>query len=692
MAILPEKTDVWKDIQPEEVRSYIRDYNWTSDSPALRLVVQDADSAEKYLQSKQYVLGLSYSDALYQSPVTPRYWPGTQTEAASITTHVVSTVSNSIVDQAVTGLFYDSPPFQAQPRYGTTTQQMRAVTGLIGYQLEEIDFTESMHFGCMNAILYGTEVFQYGWEKYSKSRKIVKLKNPDIVIPSAIPGTLPETRLTDDELEVEEVEEVVDRPTFEHIINLREIMVDPSLAVPDIRKAKFVIRRKYLTFQQLDDLRETEGYDIPSREKLLDLFLPPKEPVETAVAELGSRNPIWDAKAQPRWEDVTADPTQQPLEVLERWDNNTHIVVVQKKLVIHNDKNIYGKIPFLSVNWQDIPGAFWGLGIGRTTGPWQRLIEGMLNLLLDQAALNLQVPLVRVRGKSVLTQNVRIRPGAVYEVDAQGDISPMQRSAAVPEAQLLIAMAQQWISSASGNSPLSQGVAGEAGHSNMARSSAGAQGLLAGAAAQVSAFVDKVSRQVFVPFLYELYEMNRAMLSANQLQFILDKELQSDYLASGQSLVDLLNSRVKFSVLAGAKMQTRRNAVQGLPLVTQFLQSPEIVQQLAIEGKKVDVLEIIRRWFEAMDMKGINDVIVPMTDQDRQRAQQMSQGGLQQQKFQNQTQLQAQKALQSQQLSDSENIARAARDVIREGFKASVAPEILEGEPDATRGLGSLTT
>ena len=101
----------------------------------------------------------------------------------------------------------------------------------------------------------------------------------------------------------------------------------------------------------------------------LELFMPPVEPVESNPQQDGGRNPLYDARAEAPWETTTADPFQKPLEVLERWDNKTYTVVLQKKLVIYNDRNIYGKIPFLSIGWWDTPGSFWSMGLGRTSFP-----------------------------------------------------------------------------------------------------------------------------------------------------------------------------------------------------------------------------------------------------------------------------------------------------------------------------------
>lgn len=686
MAVLPQpKVDPQSPITPEEAKNFVATGLWAED-PAAKLVCQDAERAERGEQNRAWILAWQSASTLYTSPFAPRYWPGTQSEAASISFFTVACAVNGINPQALAGLFYENPPFIIQERPGTTSQAARAVSSLLQYQLEDINFREELRLGSMNCLLFGTAMFQEGWENFTRERKIIKRKTPSAKVQSGLPG-VPASTISDDELEEEVIKEAVDRPTFEHIVNLREVLVDPGLQVPDIRKAKYVVRRRYMTWDDLDKLRDREGYDIPSREKLLELFLPPQEPVEPALNEEGGRNPLWEARGEPRWEPTTADPTQQPLEVLERWDNKTYIVVLQKKVVIYNDRNVYGKIPFLSIGWWDIPGAFWSMGLGRTIGTEQRLMSGITNLMINRESLVLNAPLVRVRGKSIPTQNIQIGPGKIIEVDEQGDLTSLKIDGSGIEAGQLMAMSQGRVDQVSGNPVTSRGDVGSSGHSNMARSSAGASGILAGANTPISDFVDKLANQVIVPFLYDLQEMNRSMLPLSQLDFIMSDELKHEYVTNGGDLIDILNARVKFQVLAGSKMTTRRNMAQGLPQLTQFLASPAVIEQLAIEGKKVDINEITRMWFEAAEFPNINDVIIPMTPQDMQRMQQQSQGGVNQQKFLQQQQLVAQKAAIQEQQSDSDNIARAARDVLREGFKKSVEPEELTGEPN-TSGTG----
>lgn len=675
--ILPDNPNKHLPITPEEAKSFMAQSVWQED-PALKLVVQDANRAENFASNKAAALGWDAAVSLYQSPVAQRYWPNTNVEAANVPFFTVATAVNSLNPQIINGLFSENPPFMIQERPGTTSQAARAVGSLLAYQLEDVNFKEELRLGTENALTFGTEIYKWGWEKYTKQRTIYKRASPGVNVPNAIPGE-PAVQILDDEFEEEVVEEVIDRPTFEHIVNLKQVLVDPGLNVPDIRKAKYVIHRMYMTWNDLDKLREREGFDIPSREKLLALFMPPQEPVESDTVESDGRSAQWDAAAEPRYEETTINPFEEPLEVLERWDNDTYIVVLQKKLVICNTENPYGKIPFLSVNWWDVPDAFWGLGLGRTIGSEQILQKGITELWLDQATLNLNGVYVRVRGKTVPTQNIRMRPGAIIEVDDKDGFQPLTRQPAVPEAEQHLALSQARAEQVSGaNEASSMGIAGNSGHSNMARSAAGANLLAAGAGNRISDFIERMSNQVIIPFLYEVYELNRRMLPVSQLQYILNEELQNAYLKEGGDIVDILNARVKFSILAGSKMQARRNMAQALPIMTQFLTNAQTQEQLAIQNKKVDVAEIIRMQFQLAEWANYNDVIVDMTPEDQQRMQQMQMGPIiaKQQAEQQSTQ---QKFENQQKLADNENTARAARDVLREQFKAAALAKEVPG-------------
>lgn len=698
MAILEKQVlDIHKPLMESEAKEALASGQWAED-PALRLVVADTLRAEAYAGTKAWVAYWPQASILYQSPFEAKYWENTFVPRASIPFYTVATAVNSLVPTIMGGLFYDSPPFLLEKRPKTSERSADAIGAIIGYQLEDedIEFRREVELGVRNAILFGTGVWKWGWEIFTRERKIYKQKAAELSIPNPLAGMGGGENIEihpEDDIEEIIQEEMVDRPFFEHIINLREILVDPGLRIPDIRKAKYVVHRLFLTFKELDRLRDRPGYKIPPEEELISLFFPPKEQVESAPGELAARNPLWDLRAEPRYEDTSEDPFNQPLEVLERWDNDSVIVVLQKKLVICNDKNPYGKIPFLSVGWWDIPEAFWSMGLAKTIGSEQRLQQGITNTWLDNAALNLNGVYVRMLGKGQQSQSIRIMPGKVYNVEldaaGHGDLKPLERTNPVPEAGEHLSMSQSRVELVSGaNEVTAQGVAGGAAHSNLGRTAAGANLIGAGAASRPQDFVEKFVAQVFIPFLYEVAEMNRAMLPKETIKHILDEELEHAYFKDGGTVVDILNSRVMFSTLAGAKMQARRQMAQAMPLLIQLVTNEQTTKQLAIGKKKVNVTAIIEDFIEVSGWKTRSDWIQDMTPEDEKRYMAQSPAAQIQAKTQGAAQLQQQQHANKLDLVDAENEARGGREVLRHVLEASETPQAQFGAPQSGAGFG----
>jgi hypothetical protein len=661
------------------------------DDAALKLVIKDAITAENFEQTKQWVALWPTATILYQSPFTARYWEGTQVEKANIPFFTVATAVNSLSPKILNGLFYEDPPFMIRKRPGTTENATRAVGAILAYQLEDIGFKETLRLGVTNAILFGTAIWKWGWETYTEERTVYKRKTPPVTIPNA-PG-LEDIQIhpVDEEIEEEVIEEYIDRPTFEHIVNLRHVLPDPGLNLPDIRKGKYVIHRMYPTWNDLDKLRDRPGFNIPSREKLLELFFAPKEVAEANAAELSVQNPLYDLRAAPRYEVTTEDPFAQPLELLERWDKDRYIVVLNKKLVICSDENPYGVIPFLSVNWWDVPEAFWGMGLAKTIGSEQRLQQGITNAWLDNVALNLNGVYVRVMGKGVPTQSIRVSPGKIVNVDNKDDFKPLDRLPAVPEAGAALSISQARAEQVSGaNEPVVQGSMGGP-KTSMGRTATGANLIAGGSDSRIQDFVEKIANQVFIPFLYQAHILNCGLLPLSTVRHILNDELEHEYVKEKQGdILDIINARVKFSIGAGARLAARRNMAQSLPLIMQYLANPEVVQSLAVEGKKVDHDELMAMVWEVSDWRNFRDVIKPMDKQDMQRWQLMQPGAKAQVQLQGKAQLQQQKFEQEQQLREDDNFGRAGREILRSAIEKAGEPDAITGVPGGV-GFGSNT-
>jgi hypothetical protein len=161
---------------------------------------------------------------------------------------------------------------------------------------------------------------------------------------------------------------------------------------------------------------------------------------------------------------------------------------------------------------------------------------------------------------------------------------------------------------------------------------------------------------------------------------------------SQSDLVELLNARVKFSILAAAKMQARRNMSQALPILVQFLTNEQTTQQLAVAGYRVDVVEIMRMFFEVSDWKNFNDVVTKMSPDEKKQFMSMQPGAQAQarqtQQIQAQSQQIDQKHQNAKELVDLENMDRAGCEVLRHTLETAETPEAVGGQP-GTQGFGS---
>jgi hypothetical protein len=689
MALLPEPKQQHEPISQEQAQKALSTGKW-DEQAALQLVIKDADKAENFEATKQWIMGWTTATTLYQSPQVTRYWEGTQVERSNIPRFTLATAINSLAPQIIKGLFYEDPPFMPQPRPGTSSQLARAFGAVMAYQTEDMNLRETLRLGTISCLLYGTAIFKYGWEVYKKEevevrRKVqpVELRNPQGEVTDVIESG-------DEELEEVPKEILIDRPTFEHITNLRSVLVDPGLREPDIRKARYVIHRMYLDWNEIEELRNRPGINLPSKETLLSLFFTPKETPPAAPGENLYPTPLADARALPAYEQNTEDPFARPLELLERWDKDRYILVLQRKLVLASTPNPYHAIPFFSIGWWDVPNAFWSMGLAKIIGPEQRLQAGVLNTWTDMLSIMLNGVYTRVKGQSVPTQNIRLSPGRIIEIDKENALQPLTRHQPVPEVMEILQLSASTVEQSSGANEFSmQGVAGASGHSNLARTAAGANYMATGAGSRAEDFVEKLCNQVFVPFLYAMADLDKRLMPLKTMRYILSDELDHEFLkgysaegkAQKNDIIDLYNARLKFSISAGAKMLARRNMAQSLPIMLQFLSASPIVQSLAIEKKKVDAQELVRMMFEVSDWKNYQSVVIPMTEEDEKRWQAMQPGAAQQAKFQGQAALQAQQNEAAAQRDNDNNIARAAREVLRQGIEQSATPMAVGGEP-----------
>lgn len=676
-----QKIDIKDFISPAEV----------TDAGALQLVVQDTKNTESWLQTNYWSLRWREGDALYQSPPSMQLWEGTTVPRSNVNRFVVAEVVNSIKPQIMNGLFYEKPAFVLRPRPNQDQNTTRAITELESIELDLINFRQETKWGIESALLHGTGIWKWGFRTGTKKQvKYVPAAAP-VKVPSAIPGE-PATEIETPESlqykkQTDEVEEHY--PTFEYKDN-RYILVDSGCRVPDIRKAKFVIDRMYLTYKDLIKLKDEEyvetdangkqtlkkRYNLPSEETIKSWFEPPKEqPAMPGAPEtMGLQGTAYIHQAAPQFKKTTEDPLNEPLEVLERWDNDKVITVIQRVKVIRNEPNEFSCIPFLSVNWWDIPNSFWGLGLGRVIGVEQRVQAGLINACLDLASLIVNPMFVRSRAANIQEQQIRQRIGGIITVDGEVTkaLTLLEQPTIPAEVVNQIPMSQARVESTTGASQAF--TAGATSKAGAARSGTGAAGMIQATMTRIGGFAEDFVTQVYEPLLYQFHQLNKDKMPVAYIRKLLGDKLGKEFKFSAS---DFLNAPAEFEVLAGSHLAAKAQMAQSLFLMTQLFENEPIMNQLKLQGKTVDVEELLHMMHDSSGWKNYYKIVKDMTPEQLQQSQQESNPAAQ--KLQGQMTLNDQKFQQSKALIDQENEARVVRDILRHIAERNSEPEAMTG-------------
>jgi hypothetical protein len=594
------------------------------DDPALQIVLKDLNLAEYYLLAKGMSVEWDKDDRLYLFRMPQAFWEGSSVPRSSLGMPLIMEHIESLMPQVMNALFNDDPPFECDPLPKTSMDACRASKHILHYQLDRMNFREETRVGLKEAMQYGTAVWKLSWDQHKEHRLVWKRGGPQLVKKTDAGPVLMPT--PDSKAKRIKEDYLVNMPKVE-ALHIRHVVIDPSLRRPDIRKARFVIHRLYPTLEDLEKLRGKHGYDkLPPKEELIQLFFPPKETPERSLLEGRSTTSVLNTgvssldinmefKAMSRWQTPSSDPNLQPLEVLEYWTKEKCVAVLNRKLVIKNDINPFGFLPFLSACYIDVLDSFYGLGVAKLLGGEQRLQQGVINSRLDDLALRLSGTFIRKRGANTPTQQVRLRPGGIIDSDDEKGIQMIQYPPAITDAFEEVAQSDARSQRRTGaNEFVTQGNA--PGTGQIGRTSAGVQTLAAGVGARIGYFVDFIANLYFIPALEAFHEMNSMWLDEEQINDILTAKLGQEYRGDA---VDVKNARVKFRMLAGAKLRARQQRLQTFPMMTQFLMSPQVQEWLQDTGQKLNVEEVVQQWFDVTETPGRQTIIQPQTDEDKKR-------------------------------------------------------------------------
>src|SRR5258708_460291 len=108
-----------------------------NDTAAIKLVLDDTEIADNFVNINQWASGWTMSDLLYQSPMSSNNAGSNTDEANSaVPKFMVSNHISSIVPKIMGGIFYEDPCFLLRPSPGTDQTVIDAKTALFTFQLK----------------------------------------------------------------------------------------------------------------------------------------------------------------------------------------------------------------------------------------------------------------------------------------------------------------------------------------------------------------------------------------------------------------------------------------------------------------------------------------------------------------------------------------------------------------------------
>lgn len=557
-----------------------------ADKAALKIVIQDAALAERYLGTKTLPQEWDRIDDLFRAWIAPRNWPNTTIPRASMGMPLIMEVTETLVPQVHMAFFSDPQPFLLEAKGRTKPAAARATETLLCWAAKEAQFKEEMRRTIKSSILYGIGVGKWGWEKGTTSKKNF-------------------TKDDDGNIVREDSQEEVSRPTFEHV-EVRNLLVDPATRTHDIRTAKHVIQQMFITAEDLQVLGESGYQNVPSREVLAEIMA---SGAETATDSLTSTKlqTYRENQADYQTAATSADPLSRPLELLEYWTADRVITVLQRKIVIRNEANEFGRIPFVSCAFIDVPAAFYGFGVGKLLEGEQRFETGVVNAYIDALSLYLNPVWHRKKGLSPLTQNIVYAPGKVVNDD--GELTPMEKESLSAEALQAIEVSENRAHRRVGAN------IGPEMPTQAMRTAEGVNAFTSGLAIRLQYFVDQFAELVFLPVLDQFIELLKDNLTSQQVNAILSDAQGKAY--EDGDVLDIYNGTYSVDVLSSTKLAGRKSMIGLVPQLLQLLAAAPVQQSLAAQGKKVDFGELVEQVFDLAGWDA-DSFITDLTPQDLQ--------------------------------------------------------------------------
>jgi hypothetical protein len=600
-----------------------------SDLSMMKEANLNREESESFIATRGLIGRWNMAEIMLRAWVEPIKWKGSEQFRSHLGIPLVAEQFysiHSVINQTLLGGYQT---FKIDATSGTPLECAEAQQAILTAQLKTcgykgVSIKSEMREITYDGLFYGFGIAHYGWQKIQQNViKKVQKSHPQTTSINGISVTIPAAAEDDIEEKVIAIREL-NMPKLEHV-PIRRARYAPDLRRGDPRVAEWFGRIIYVTGYDLDALRNTEGWNIPTREQLVQLTTPQMQsqsatnPLETLGSNTG--NPVFQQTTTPQkaypenyTERNTHDPLMRKFEAFDYWTGSRHAIILQKEYTLLNEEHKFGRPPFLGFCFRNAPDSAHGYGIAYWLTDFQRVCQGVINAFLDDMNLNLMGTYTSPAGANNSAQAQWIFPGKVFKSDPQGKIEPLTRnSVEAKEPLAVIAQMKSWAASITGAGPGTLG--SNPGAAGDMRTPAGVEAISGGESVKLQDLVDVISEQIFTPFLEFCIEQNQK-LKPSQIRAMLSEALGTAFKATP---LDILNGTYRVDISAGTKLAAREALNKFMGVLQTFLSAPGTVEMLAVQGMKLDGNAMFSALYDSYGVPYKEKIIVPMDDEDKAR-------------------------------------------------------------------------
>jgi hypothetical protein len=620
------------------------------DNDAAASLAWDAyQKATAWIDTNSWLMEWQYIDYMYQSPNYDRDWRTATNRPARISRFNVAKNRNTMSSQTRRAVFGDDHWFMLDPRgkmagRPDVEEYMKAWTELFLILSERADLEYNMRLFIESQSLQGTGIAVPGWEE----KKVIKTwrepTEPPTEIDMPAGGKKKIHTFKSDNWETKKRTVTESWPFFEYrrlgTTLYNEKWRHPGR--PDLSGWPRV-DVDYVDFHDLRQLRDLDCYAdekgvpiIPDDEKLKTYFLAnPLTNAEpgTQTAQQMNAHSSMVMHAVGENAQTTSNPFQRPLLKVAYWTEQRVVELLcydGRKLTIRNEEHgTREHAAGYSATWCNIENSGYGFGIGRMNVGDQRMSQGVLNEVLKMIAFPMNAPVLydNAAGNAPV-QNIIAGLGLMLGINTgrSGDVKKavgfMEMPQIPSEAWKVYELAMQGGEQLVGaDRAMMQGQLPGPG-SSIGRTATGASRLADKADESIA---DPVQMIEFVleRWLDFLWMGVREVMPIKEIRDLLSDKLGEKILETLDAK-EFMDARFEIKVLCGKKLAAKAAIAQLIPFLLQILAQPNIAQFEQQIGMRVNYGAIADLFLRMSELAVREDIFIPMTDEQRQFAQQMN--------------------------------------------------------------------